>query len=68
MMIIGLDQKMQQGYIVSFSSVEDRNYFVGRPFHFPYDPHHDAFKQFVKPFLNPDDGVFVFDFTVLNFD
>jgi hypothetical protein len=45
--------------------VEARNYFVGRPFHFPYDPHHDAFKQFVGPLLDPKDGVIVFDFTVL---
>lgn len=54
------------GYIVTFSSVADRDYFVGRPFHYPYDPHHDAFKQFVGPLLDKEDGVIVFDFTVLS--
>jgi hypothetical protein len=53
------------GYISTFSSVADRNYFVGRPFYFPYDPYHDSFKQFVGPLLAATDGVFVFDFSVL---
>ena len=57
---------MQQGYIVTFSSIADRDYFVGRPFFNPYDPYHDAFKTFVIPLLNPHDGGFVFDFTVVN--
>jgi len=61
----GVDQRMQQGYIVTFGSVEDRNYFVGRPFQQDYDPYHDAFKAYVGPLLISPDGVFVFDFIVL---
>lgn len=60
----GADQNMTQGFVVTFSSVADRDYYVGRPYTFPYDPHHDAFKQFVGPLLDTK-GVFVFDFTVL---
>eukprot|EP00029_Vermamoeba_vermiformis_P004242 TRINITY_DN14780_c0_g1_i1.p1 TRINITY_DN14780_c0_g1~~TRINITY_DN14780_c0_g1_i1.p1 ORF type:complete len:148 (-),score=15.60 TRINITY_DN14780_c0_g1_i1:70-513(-) len=57
----GLDQKMTQGYIVTFSNASDRNYYVGRPFFTPFDPQHDAFKQFLLPLI---DGGFIFDFTV----
>eukprot|EP01098_Paradermamoeba_levis_P005939 TRINITY_DN2476_c0_g1_i2.p1 TRINITY_DN2476_c0_g1~~TRINITY_DN2476_c0_g1_i2.p1 ORF type:complete len:101 (-),score=17.34 TRINITY_DN2476_c0_g1_i2:15-317(-) len=57
----GFDQKTTQGFITTFSSVEDRNYYVGQPFFSPYDPHHDAYKKFVVPLL---DGSFIFDFTV----
>jgi hypothetical protein len=60
----GADQKMQEGFIVTFNSVADRDYYVGRPFYFPYDPHHDAFKQYVGPLLDKN-GVYVFDFTVV---
>jgi len=63
----GKDQNMTQGYITTFSSIADRNYFVGRPFYYPYDPHHDAFKKFVGPLIQPPGNVFVFDFTVLEF-
>eukprot|EP01113_Clastostelium_recurvatum_P018706 TRINITY_DN22030_c0_g1_i1.p1 TRINITY_DN22030_c0_g1~~TRINITY_DN22030_c0_g1_i1.p1 ORF type:complete len:147 (+),score=31.92 TRINITY_DN22030_c0_g1_i1:90-530(+) len=61
----GKDQGMNQGYIVTFSSVADRNYIVGEPFYHPFDPYHDAFKKFVGPLLDPQDPVFVFDFSVL---
>eukprot|EP01087_Luapelamoeba_hula_P011293 TRINITY_DN3051_c0_g2_i1.p1 TRINITY_DN3051_c0_g2~~TRINITY_DN3051_c0_g2_i1.p1 ORF type:complete len:170 (-),score=27.26 TRINITY_DN3051_c0_g2_i1:117-581(-) len=63
----GQDQGQEQGYIVTFKNVEDRNYFVGRPYTYPYDPYHDAFKTYVGPLLNTTHGtgVFVFDFTVL---
>lgn len=61
-----------RAYIVTFESVDARNYFVGRPFTYPYDPYHDAFKQFVGPLLyqstGPTDcgtGVIVIDFSVL---
>jgi len=57
----GKDQNMTQGYLVQFSSVDDRNYYVGRPFFKDYDPHHDAFKAFVGPLL---DDVFVFDYII----
>jgi hypothetical protein len=60
----GLDQNKTQGYIVTFSSVSDRNYYVGQPFYTPFDPHHDAFKKFVGPYVDAGPGVFVFDFTV----
>ncbi len=55
------------GYTVSFASEDARNYFVGRPFYNPYDPYHDAFKQFVGPLLYQPvhQGLIVFDFTVL---
>ncbi|EFC48501.1 predicted protein [Naegleria gruberi] len=64
----GFDQKMEQIYIVTFKNVQDRDYFVGRPFHFPYDPLHDAFKNFVGPFLRKpiETGLIVMDFQVLN--
>jgi hypothetical protein len=59
----GADQGMQEGFIVTFNNIAERNYYVGRPFYFPYDPAHDAFKTFVGPFLDKN-GAFVFDFTV----
>ena len=52
------------GYIVTFKNVADRDYYVGRPFHTPYDPNHDAFKTFVGPLLDKN-GAFVFDFNDL---
>jgi len=63
----GFDQKMEQGYVVTFSSVEDRNYFVGKPFQPSFDPFHDAFKAYVGPLLYKpiEMGLIVFDFTVL---
>lgn len=58
------------GFRVTFSSVEDRDYYVGKPFlNTPgtFDPMHDNFKNFVGPYLasnpnNPNEGVLVFDF------
>jgi len=62
----GKDKKMDQGYIVTFASVEDRDFFVGKtdanPHFHPFDTHHDEFKTLVGPLL---DDVFVFDFIVL---
>ncbi len=65
----GADQGMTQGYIVSFRSEGDRNFYVGQPLISSedteqYDANHLAFKQFVGPLLAPDQGAFVFDFTV----
>jgi len=54
----GLDQKMEQGYVLTFKSVEDRNYFVWS------DPDHAAFKSFLKDKVDGPDGAFVFDFIV----
>jgi len=65
------DQGFTQGYTVVFSSVQDRDYFVGRPYTTPYDPLHDAFKAYVGPLLdcgnsvNCNQGVFVFDYSAV---
>lgn len=58
------DLGLDYGYLVSFKSAGDRNYYVGRPIvqkegHF--DPAHDAFKTFAGPYLQK---VVVFDFPV----
>lgn len=57
------DLGLEQGYLVTFQSEGDRNFYVGRPIvteagHF--DPAHDAFKTFAGPYLAK---VVVFDFT-----
>lgn len=66
----GVDQGLEQSFIVTFASEGDRNYYVGQPVvsdarH--YDAAHQAFKDFVGPHLhepiNPT-GVVVFDFQV----
>ncbi|MEU6068849.1 MULTISPECIES: Dabb family protein [Streptomyces] len=53
---------MQQGYVLTFDSEGDRNYYVGKPVVTDpkfYDPAHESFKNFVRPFL---DSAIVFDF------
>lgn len=62
----GADQNLEQGFVVTFRSQGDRNYYVGQPVvtdpaH--YEPVHQAFKEFVGPLLAPK-GVLVFDYTV----
>lgn len=62
----GLDQCFEQGFIVTFNSQGDRNYYVGQPVVTDpafYDPAHQAFKDFVGPLLDQN-GAFVFDFSV----
>ncbi|MGO9605224.1 MAG: Dabb family protein [Candidatus Binataceae bacterium] len=62
----GLDQCFEQGFIVTFKSQGDRNYYVGQPVVTDpsfYDPAHQAFKDFVAPLLDQN-GAFVFDFSV----
>jgi hypothetical protein len=59
------DQGLEQGFIVTFRSQGDRNYYVGQPVvddpaH--YDPAHQAFKDFVAPLLDKN-GAVVFDFS-----
>lgn len=52
----------EHGFVVEFASAADRDYYLGRPFlaeEAPYDREHDAFKEFVRPFLA---DVLVFDF------
>jgi hypothetical protein len=58
------------GFRVTFASIADRDYYVGKPFlNAPgtFDQMHDDFKNFVDPYLdsdpgNPNKGVLVFDF------
>ncbi|HHV70737.1 Dabb family protein [Brucella intermedia] len=61
----GVSRGFQQGFIVTFRSEGDRNYYVGSPVvtnaRF-YDPAHQRFKDFVGPLLAEKDGVLVFDF------
>jgi hypothetical protein len=55
----------EQGYIVTFQSEGDRNYYVGEPLindPVHYDPVHHAFKAFVGPLLDERNGCLVFDF------
>ncbi|KUY28549.1 Dabb family protein [Elizabethkingia ursingii] len=59
------------GFRVTFKSLADRDYYVGKidgqPVPLEYDKMHDAFKSFVGPYLDVDDpetkGVLVFDYT-----
>lgn len=66
----GMDQSLEHGFIVTFKSEGDRNYYVGRGIvqkDGNYDPAHDAFKAYVGPYLHtPIDptGVVAFDFKV----
>lgn len=58
------DLGLEQGYLVTFRSQGDRNFYVGRPIvtnSHCFDPAHDAFKSFAGPYL---DRVIVFDFPV----
>lgn len=63
----GADQGLEQGFIVTFNSEGDRNYYVGQPVVTDsgfYDPKHQAFKDFVGPLLASTAAALVFDFTV----
>lgn len=58
------DVGLQEGYLVTFNSEGDRNFYVGRPIVTDsryFDPAHDAFKTFAGPYL---EKVVVFDFPV----
>ncbi|MFF2315188.1 Dabb family protein [Arthrobacter sp. NPDC058097] len=62
----GLHHDFEQGFIVTFRSEGDRNYYLGEPLiQDPrcYDRLHHEFKEFVSPHLKPN-GVLVFDFPV----
>ena len=58
------DLGLEQGYLVTFRSQGDRNFYVGQPIvtdsHY-FDGAHDAFKTFAAPYL---ERVAVFDFAV----
>jgi hypothetical protein len=60
------DQGLEQGFIVTFRSQGDRNYYVGQPVvtdsNF-YEASHQAFKDFVGPLLDAG-GALVFDFAL----
>ena len=60
------NHEFEYGFIVEFSSLGDRNYYLGRPIVTDerfYDSRHDDFKVFVGPLLRDGaDGVLVFDF------
>jgi hypothetical protein len=64
----GVDQELEQGFIITFKSEGDRNYYVGKGIvqkNGNFDPAHDDFKNFVGTYLHiPIDpsGVLVFDF------
>ena len=66
----GADLGLQEGFIVTFKSEGDRNYYVGRPIITDpayYEPAHQAFKDFVGPYINDSGdspGAVVFDFCV----
>jgi hypothetical protein len=63
----GLGNGFEQGFIVTFQSEGDRNYYVGEPFiRDPayFDPVHAEFKSYVGPLLDADGGCLVFDFRV----
>ncbi|MCE0743687.1 Dabb family protein [Acetobacter sicerae] len=58
------DLGLQEGYLVTFRSEGDRNFYVGRPVVTDaryFDAAHDAFKTFAGPYL---EKVVVFDFPV----
>ncbi|MFJ4261670.1 Dabb family protein [Paenarthrobacter nicotinovorans] len=62
----GLHRGLEQGFIVTFGSEGDRNYYLGEPLITDpdcFDRAYHEFKQFVGPHLQPD-GVLVFDFPV----
>ncbi|MFT8417660.1 MAG: Dabb family protein [Acetobacter sp.] len=58
------DLGLEQGYLVTFRSQGDRNFYVGRPIVTNpdcFDAAHEAFKSFAAPYL---ERVAVFDFPV----
>ncbi|WP_174635237.1 Dabb family protein [Yersinia thracica] len=61
----GVNGGFEQGFIVTFRSQGDRNYYVGTPVVTSptfYDAAHQNFKNKVGPFLAKKQGVLVFDF------
>lgn len=63
------DSGFELAFRVNFLSLEDRDYYVGKPFQNDsggFDPMHDEFKKFIGAFLDPSDGVLVFDYVVIN--
>lgn len=64
----GVHGDFEIAFRVSFASLEDRDYYVGKPFiteFGKYDQAHDDFKNFVGPYLATNNGVLVFDYEVI---
>lgn len=63
-----LHMGFEQGFVLTFDSEGDRNYYVGTPAvtdPLYLDPQHDAFKEYVTPLLlEGNHGALVFDFRV----
>ncbi|MGY6769932.1 Dabb family protein [Komagataeibacter sp. NFXK3] len=60
----GVDEGLQQAFVVTFRSEGDRNYYVGRPVVTDpayFDPAHEAFKKFAAPYIVT---TLVFDYAV----
>lgn len=60
----GVDQGFEQGFVVTFNSEGDRNYYVGKPVVSDpayFDPAHEAFKKFAAPYII---GGLVFDYAL----
>ncbi|WP_241694372.1 Dabb family protein [Komagataeibacter melomenusus] len=60
----GVDEGLQQAFVVTFRSEGDRNYYVGRPVVTDpayFDPAHEAFKKFAAPYIVT---TVVFDYAV----
>ncbi|MCE2563079.1 Dabb family protein [Komagataeibacter sp. FNDCF1] len=60
----GVDEGLQQAFLVTFRSEGDRNYYVGRPVVTDpayFDPAHEAFKKFAAPYIV---SVVVFDYAL----
>jgi hypothetical protein len=59
----GVDGGFHHGFVVTFASEGDRNFYVGEPVlpdELHADPDHAAFKRFAGPLLAPQ-GALVFD-------
>ncbi|MBT2620598.1 Dabb family protein [Chryseobacterium sp. ISL-6] len=62
----GLDAGFEIGFRVHFRSIEDRDYFEGKPFQTEpgnFDQMYDDLKSFITPYLEPDNGMLIFDYT-----
>ncbi|NRD09768.1 Dabb family protein [Rathayibacter agropyri] len=60
----GAGEGFDRAFLLTFTSEGDLNYYLGRPaVEAPelYDPAHDAFKEFVGPFVDTA-GIVAFDF------
>lgn len=61
----GVDDGLEQAFLVTFNSEGDRNFYVGKPVVTDpafFDPAHEAFKQFAGPSI---EKTVVFDYDVL---